>query len=198
VLTVNSLSGFGSRATFAPPFTNIQADDWIGTSADHADLGDGTVRMTALDKNVHTSLTFIAADEDFDFQATYADSSTSYIIMGWGDAGTSNTVQNPDSSAPNPHTQDFGNQGYKYGSNTFDTSPSAGWMSNRVNGISRRGNVFYGLADGSHEHTWHSSNNTTAAGMFYFGQGGGNLWTFVATDVQYRKAAAGGLPALAT
>ena len=183
-----------------PAWINLQSDDWEDGSASYATLGDGTVRMTALDRNVHTSLTFIEANEDFDFQATYADSTNSYIIMGWGDGGASFTVQNPDTSAPNPHTQDFSNRGYKYGSNTLDedTEPAAGWMKDRVNGISRRGSVFSGLADGVVEHTWHTDNNTTAAGMFYFGQGGGNLWQFTATNVQYRKAAAGGLPALVT
>ena len=188
--------GFGTVVDVAPPFINLQASDWEGDT-DSATLGDGTVRMTGTDDHIRTSLTFIGANEDFDFQATYLDSSTSYIIMGWGDDNNA-SAQAPDLAAPNPHTQDFGNPGYKRGNNVFETTPSAGWMSNRVNGISRRGDVFYGMADGVVEHTWHSSNNTTAAGMLFFGQGGGNLVTFVVTDVQYRKAATGGLPELAT
>ena len=184
------LAAWGPAGDAEPAYITFAASDWQGDTGS-ASLGAGTVSLTAGDKNIRTADDLIPAGVDFDFEATFASSTSGSQLLGITDNGTGTGAQQPTIANPiNFARNGNSNIGWSNNQSAVEAAKDAGWFGGAVIGISRRGGVILGTIDGSLDRTF--SIPTSEAVKFFFGSSGSGAWDVGATNVRYRLG--GGLP----
>lgn len=191
MLISNHLIGFGVGE--ADSWIVIPAAAWQGDTGSFT-LGTGTLTANAADVNVRTANDTVASSQDFDMEYVVGAGTYDFSAGFSQNANVGTGVERPGNTDPIVFARESGGGGigWVYAGTVTEASRSSGWTASAVIGLSRRGSTFYGLIDGSINHTF-SAVSGTNAGKFFIGCNGTTSgWSM--TGIRYRLGP--GLPTL--